>query len=350
MKKVALYLSLALLIPWLSRCKKSGSDKPKKAIVTTIAGTGEAGYLDATASFAKFQQPVDVAVHTDGTVYITDFGNRRLRKITPQEHVHTVAGDGNYGNTNGNVTTARFKEISMIALDAAGNIYILDGSNWEVRKITGAVISVFAGRGIFGFHDGRADSAYFRQCWGITADGNGNVYVADTFNERIRKIANGYVTTYAGMETTGYLDGNALQAQFNKPAGIALDRQGNLYVAELYNHRIRKITAAGIVSTYAGNGTQGFADGEAAAAQFYSLTDVVIDAKGNLYVADSHRIRKITPGGQVSTIAGDTAPGFADGEGNQARFSYPTGLGIDASGDIYVADKQNNRIRKISFQ
>jgi streptogramin lyase len=351
MKKVTLLALLALLVLSFSRCKKNSNDKPKKVIVTTIAGTGEPGYLDATAAFAKFANPMDVAVHTDGTLYITDFFNRRIRKLTPQGLVLTHSGSGIAGNVNGTASMARFLELSLIVMDAPGNAYVLDGSIPQVRKITpGGDVSVFAGSGTYDYADGRIDSAHFKQGWGLTLDNKGNIYVADTYNDRIRKIANGYVTTVAGNGIAGYKDGDAAQAQFNKPHGIAVDKQGNLYVADEKNYRIRKITPAGTVSTFAGTGTQGVADGGTGTAQFYVIGDMVIDNKGILYVTDVHRIRKITPGGEVSTIAGSQTPGFADGEGNQAQFQFAAGLGIDAAGNIYVADGANHRIRKISFQ
>lgn len=343
---------MVLLLPWFNGCKKGGGgDSPKKVIVSTIAGIGEPGYLDASAAFAKFHSPHDLAVHTDGTIYITDYNNRRVRRLTPEGLVFTFAGNGSPGKTNGPVATASFIEVGPIALDAAGDAYLLDGSVPQVRKITGgANVSVFAGTGDFGFADGPVNSAKFRQGWGIAIDNKGTVYIADTFNERIRKIENGMVTTIAGTGTAGYLDGNALQAQFRKPRGVAIDKQGNLYVCDSENYRIRKITPAGIISTYAGNGTQGFEDGGPGTAQFNDLADMVIDNKGNLYVTDIHRVRKISAAGEVSTIAGAKQPGFADGEGSEARFQYATGLAIDAAGNIYVADHQNNRIRKISFE
>src|SRR5687768_11408990 len=134
MKRITLLALAVLSIPWLSRCKKGGNDKPRKIIVTTIAGTGEAGYMDASAAFAKFNFPTDVAVHTDGTIYIADFNNRRVRKLTPEGHVFTFAGNGNNGHTNGSATIASFGELDVIATDALGNVYVFDGGYPQVRK------------------------------------------------------------------------------------------------------------------------------------------------------------------------------------------------------------------------
>jgi NHL repeat len=338
-------------------CKKNKTDdtpepeKQKKAIVTTIAGTGDPSFLDGPALEAKFYRPWDIAVQSNGTLYVTDFGNYRIRKISATGMVSTFAGNGENGTANGNGSAARFIEVSMIALDAAGSAYVLDGSNPRVRKITtNADVSVYAGSGIYGFADGPAATAQFKQGWGMLVDLQGNVIVSDTYNDRIRKInTSGQVTTLAGSGIPGYADGNTLVAQFDKPEGIAIDKQGNLYVADRKNYRIRKITPAGLVSSFAGSGTEGTLDGSALVAQFFDINDMVADSKGNLYVTDVHRIRKITPAGEVSTLAGKST-GFADGEGVSAKFNTPTGLAIDAAGNIYVADFGNNRIRKISFE
>ena len=170
-------------------------------------------------------------------------------------------------------------------------------------------------------------------------------------NNRIRKIsATGRVNTIAGSNIAGFINGNGAAAQFSFPGGIAIDGQENLYVVDRGNFRIRKITPAGDVSTFAGSGTQGNADGNADVAQFnHDMHDIVIDKQGNLYIADNNRIRRVTPQGIVSTIAGSTF-GFKDGDGDSAKFNFPNGLAIDAAGNIYVADLNNNRIRKISFE
>ncbi|MBC7830167.1 MAG: hypothetical protein H7122_20660, partial [Chitinophagaceae bacterium] len=214
-----------------------------------------------------------------------------------------------------------------------------------------ADVSTYAGMATPGFNDGNADAARFAtNSWGIMTDATGNVYVADAGNNRIRKISTtGRVTTIAGSGTAGFHNDNGVAAQFNRPGGIASDQHGNFFVLDINNYRIRKMTADGKVSTFAGSGIQGNADGDAGTAQFYELFDLVIDKLGNLYVTDNHRVRKISPQGVVSTLAGSTS-GFADGDGLSAKFFYPSGLGIDAHDNIYVADSFNSRIRKISFE
>jgi sugar lactone lactonase YvrE len=200
-------------------------------------------------------------------------------------------------------------------------------------------VTTYGGTATPGFKDGSAGIAQFNPGNSIVADAQGNLYVADAGNNRIRKISsNGQVTTIAGP------------APFASPGGIAIDKQGNLYVADRGNFNIRKITAAGNVSLFAGSGVSGHKDGNAGEAQFSeNLRDIAIDEQGNLYLSDGDMIRKITQQGIVSTIAG-SSPGFSDGEGTLATFNFPNGLGIDAQGNIYVADLNNNRIRKISFE
>jgi len=350
-KQILIIATLGLLT--IAACKKDVTnntpEKEMKAVVTTVAGTGEYGSQDGSAATAKFYRPCDVSALNDGSLLVTDFGNSRVRKIANGQ-VTNFAGNGDDGITNGNGINARFREVSMAATDAAGNLYVLDGNNPQVRKITPAAdVSVYAFTGVYGFEDGPVATAKMRQGWGMLVDPQGNVIIADTYNDRIRKIsANGNVTTIAGSGIAGYADGNGSIAQFNKPYGIAMDKQGNIYVADNGNYRIRKISPDGMVSTFAGDGTNGYRDSTGLQAQFDSILDMVADSRGNLYLTDQHRIRKITPAGKVTTIAG-SVQGFKDGEGIDARFDYPEGLDIDKAGNIYVSDRKNNRIRKISF-
>ena len=211
-------------------------------------------------------------------------------------------------------------------------------------------VSTLAGSGASGFADGTGSTAQFNDPVGVAVDGAGNVYVADTYNHRIRKVSPaGVVTTLAGS-TQGFADGAGSAAQFNGPYGVAVDGAGNVYVADYYNSRIRKVTPAGVVTTLAGSSTQGSADGAGSAAQFSGPYGVALDGAGNVYVADlnNQRIRKVTPAGVVTTLAGSTQ-GFADGAGSAARFNGPTGVALDGAGNVYVADRENQRIRKVSL-
>ena len=269
--------------------------------------------------------------------------------------VSTLAGSGAFGFNgfaDGTGTEAKFHYPSGVAVDSAGTVYVADYNNHRIRKISpSGVVSTLAGSGAFGFADGTGTEAKFDQPTGVAVDSAGNVYVADTWNSRIRKISpSGEVSTLAGSGAFGFADGTGTAAKFNYPFGVAVDSSGNVYVADMWNNRIRKITPSGVVSTLAGSGVFGFADGAGTAAKFNEPTGVAVDSAGNVYVADmgNNRIRKITPSGEVSTLAGSGAFGFADGTGTEAKFHYPFGVAVDSSSNVYVADRENHRIRKIT--
>ena len=238
------------------------------------------------------------------------------------------------GFADGTGTAAQFNGPFGVAVDVDGNVYVADTYNYRIRKITPAgVVTTLAGNTNYGYADGAGAGALFYLPKGVAVDPAGNVYVADENNQRIRKITpTGTVTTLAGS-TGGSTDGDVSVAQFSTPGGIAIDADGNLYIGDTGNHRIRKITPAGVVSTLAGS-TQGITDADGSAARFNKPTGVVVDGDGNIYVADddNERIRKVTPSGTVTTIAGGFAPGFTDGVGEDATFSSPTGIALDGSG------------------
>lgn len=320
--------------------------------VTTLAGSSQ-GFSDGTGSTAKFDHPIGLATDSFGNIYVADTYNHKIRKITPAGVVITLAGS-TQGFADGPGATAKFYCPQGVATDALDNIYVADSCNNKIRKITPAgVVSTLAGSDLQGFADGIGASAQFFLPIGVATDASGNVYVADQFNNKIRKISQtGVVTTLAGS-TQGFADGTGAAAQFDNPIGIATDISGNVYVGDIVNYKIRKITPAGVVSTLAGS-TQGFADGIGAAAQFYYPFGVATDATGNVYVADNNnnKIRKISPTGVVTTFAGSTQ-GFADGTGATAQFSNPQGVATDALGNIYIsnfADFSNHNIRKITQQ
>ena len=324
---------------------------------TTLAGAaGAGGSTDATGSAARFNHPEGVAVDGSGNVYVADTGNHMIRKISAAGVVSTAAGSpGSTGSTDGTRSAARFNTPDGVAADGSGNVYVADTRNHTIRKISAAgVVTTLAGTaGSTGSTDGTGSAARFKHPRGVAVDDSGNVYVADRDNSTIRKIsAAGVVTTLAGTAGSGgSTDGTGSAARFNQPRGVAVDSTGNIYVADTSNQTIRKISAAGVVTTLAGTaGTSGSADGTGSAARFKNPRGVAVDASGNVYVADSNNetIRKISAAGAVTTLAGTAGrTGSTDGTGSAARFSNPYGVAVDGSGNVYVADTSNSTIRKI---
>ncbi len=321
--------------------------------VSTLAGSTY-GFADGIGTAAKFGGIVGIAVDAVGNIYVADGQGQRIRKITPEGVVSTLAGDGVYGFVDGIGTAARFRFPECITIDAMGNVYVADSGNHCIRKITPTgEVTTYAGSGTIGFADGVITEAKFSSPYGLTIDASGNMYVADSENNRIRKITPaGMVSTLAGIGTIGFADGIGTEAKFFTPIDVVVDAAGNLYVADYNNHRIRKITPAGVVSTLAGSGAPGFRDGTGTLANFNVPASVAMDTAGNLYVADSrnHCIRMITPAGMVSTLAGNSIPGFVDGTGAVAKFNTPVGVTVDANGNLYVTDFENYRIRKMVIE
>ncbi len=323
--------------------------------VTTLAGSNETvGYADGPGNIALFNLPFGIAVDSSTNLFVTDSGNNTIRKITPAGVVSTFAGSpGNSGSADGVGSAARFTSPQGAALDSAGNLYVADAGNYTIRKISpsGVVTTLAGSPGAAGSADGSGSAAQFNSPRGVAVDGAGNVYVTDFVDHTIRKVTpDGLVTTLAGVAGVfGWADGTGDQALFNRPFGIAADSPGNLYVADSGSQVIRKITAAGDVTTLAGQaGVTGTKDGTVADALFWEPIGVAVDRSGNVYVTESlgAKLRKITADGHTSTLAGLTANlGDADGVGSAARFSYPTGVAVDASGTVYIADDGNNLIR-----
>lgn len=322
------------------------ADPRSGMVITTLAGSTY-GFADGTGAAAQFSYPAGVAVDGSGTIYVADSYNHRIRKITQSGVVTTLAGS-TQGFADGTGAAAQFSAPSDLAIDAAGTIYVADTNNHRIRKITqSGVVTTLAGS-TQGFADGTGAAALFNRPTGITSTSAGNLYVSDRNNHRIRKVSqSGVVTTLAGSSPFGSVDGTGTAAKFSYPRAIVLDSVQNAYVADSTNHRIRKITPSGVVTTLAGS-TSGYADGTGTAAQFNNPSGIVIDASGNLYVSDrnNNRIRKVTQSGVVTTLAG-SSQGYADGNGLTALFYYPEGLAIDTYGNMYLADLSNNRIRKI---
>ena len=270
-------------------------------------------------------------------------------------NVTTLAGNGTRGFADGPGNTAQFNNPYGVAFAPNGNIYVADTYNQRIRVTnpTTGQVTTLAGTGTEGFADGPGTNARFNYPTGVAVAPNGNIYVADQGNQRIRAInpTTGQVTTLAGTGTPGFADGPGNTAQFDYPTGVAVAPNGTVYVADQENQRIRAINpTTGQVTTLAGTGTEGFADGPGTNAQFNNPYGVAVAPNGTVYVADqeNQRIRAINPTtGQVTTLAGSSA-GFADGPGNTAQFLYPQGVAVAPNGTVYVGDTGNNRIRAIN--
>jgi sugar lactone lactonase YvrE len=319
-------------------------------VVSTLAGQpGISGSADGSGVAARFLHPGGIAIDAAGSLYVADTNNVTVRKITPTGVVTTLAGNpGSPSYSDGTGTAAGFSDPRGIAIDSVGNVYVADTDANTIRKITPAgLVTTLAGTpGIVGgTADGAGAAARFSAPWGIAADTAGNLYVTDSGNSTIRKITPaGLVTTLAGEAgASGTVDGIGTASEFSLPKGIAIDPSGNLYVADNSGDAIRKITPAGVVTTLAtklaSNAQNSFND-----------NGVTIGNSGDVYMADStSTIRKITPAGAVTTLAGTVVvAGSADGSGAAARFNGPFGIATDTAGNVYVADSENQAVRKLT--
>lgn len=326
------------------------------AKVDLFAGSIAQGVQDGDRLSAGFYGPYGLGFGADGTMFVADTGNHTIRAITPAGDVSTLAGDSsliNGGHDDGTGAAASFKGPRGIAVDAGGIVYVADYENSMIRKVTPqGVVSTFAGSTVAGALDGTGTAAQFKYPWGIVVDASGNVFVADQGNHLIRKITPaGVVTTFAGTGTPGFANGNGTSAQFHYPTGLAIDAAGNLYVGDQNNNVVRLITPAGDVSTFAGSGTQASVDGTGTAASFNLPIGVSTDAGGNVYVTEllNNGVRKISPAKRVTTlVSGSPLGAYVDGNGNDARFNDPMGVAVDRKGDVYIADRSNNMIRRIT--
>ncbi len=324
--------------------------------ITTFAGEpGVAGSTDATGLAARFSSPASIAVDTSGNFYVADAANHIIRKISPAGVVTTLAGvAGSSGNTDGVGSAARFNAPAAVTVDSIGNVFVADTYNHTIRAITpsGSVSTLAGLPNNSGSADGTGTAARFSFPSGIAVDLSVSIYVADSANHTIRRITSGgVVTTFAGSAgLPGSTNANGTVARFNYPNGLAIGQGGVVYVADSFNHLIRRITPSADVSTLAGGaGAAGSVDGNGTAARFNQPTGVGADTLGNVYVADtfSHTIRRISSVGDVTTLAGAVGvPGSTDGVGLSARFNQPFALTIDVNGNLYVADTRNNTIRR----
>jgi hypothetical protein len=347
----------------------------ERAVVTTVAGSGKTGplgggYADGPALQALFHEPAGLHVDTAGNIYVSDWVNHRVRLIASDGQVSTVAGSGPSGprgeHRDGPTAEARFFGPQGLTMDESGNLLVTDSRNNCVRRIgTDGYVTTIAGSGLPGLLenlvDGPASRARFGQPSDVAVSADGRLFVADFLHHCIRLIdGEGSVSTWAGTGLPGAGDGVGRDAEFELPNRLAIDHNGVLYVTEgrardigerLGGNRVRQIRPDGRVTTLAGTGEPGYRDGQASQAQFDIPTGIAVDARGNVYVADTgnHRIRLITPDGVVSTLAGDGTPGLADGPASQARFWYPMDVAVAPDGSVIVADGLNHRIRKVSL-
>jgi sugar lactone lactonase YvrE len=329
--------------------------------VGTLAGAGpaNAGNANGTGIAATFHAPAGVALDSSGNVYVAEYGNNDIRKITPDGVVTLFAGssDTTAGHADGTGSAATFWNPTGVAVDSAGNVYVADESNNEIRKITSAgVVTTFAGSTTIGHADGTGTAATFSAPNGIAIDSSGNLWVTDSANNEIREITTpgAVVTTKYGNLAAGRANNTGTLATFKTPTAIAVDSvSGNLFVADRGNNEIREINVSTTaVTLFAGSsgGTAGSGNGTGSTASFSAPTGIAIDSAGNLYVVDSSNseIRMVTPTQVVSTYAGSTNPGYADGTSSAAQFDIPYGIAIDSSGTLYVGDDVNDAIRVIA--
>lgn len=348
------------------------SSKGLTQLIHTIAGTpgiyGASGN-NGPAINALFASPLGIAADKNGNLYVGDWFNWNIRKINSNGIVSVFAGNGmgGFSGDGGHALNAQFNVVYDIDVDKLGNVYLLDYGNARVRKInTGGIIVTVAGNGLPGDplvngvgDGGPATLAPLYSPVAMAMDENGNIYVVESSKNMIRKINNaGIISTIAGQGFlyAGYSGdgGPALNAKLHLPVDIAVDKNGNLYIAELGNHIIRKIDVNGIISTFAGTGVAGYSGdgGPATAAQLFRPFGVTVDTAGNLYIAEdsNHVIRKVDPGGIITTIAGTGVKGYSGdgGPARQAMLTIPQRLAVDDSGHIYVTDWVNHTVRKIS--
>lgn len=316
------------------------------------------GFKDNTITKATFRQMGAIAIDLHGDIVIADRLNHAIRKVTPSGKVITIAGTGVAGFTDGDGSKAQFNEPTGLAIDKDGNIIVADKNNHRIRKITSqGEVSTIAGNGIAGYKDGSSVAAQFNTPYDVTIDTSGNIIVADTYNHCIRKInSSGAVSTLAGTPFPGYKDDKGIKASFNHPTGLSVDQNGNIVVADLLNHRVRQITTDGMVTTIAGSGSNQTKDGNADAAAIASPYRVEVDYANNIYITQANSnsqkifIRKIANGTRtVSSISNNAIPSGDNTSVSQEVLNHiAADITTDSLGNLYVVYPDNNSLYKIS--
>jgi len=358
MKKIILLLSAIAITALYAPVCNAQSDT-----IITLAGNGTANYNgdNILATKAELNLPFNVAVDAEGNIYIADKQNQRIRKINTAGIITTIAGNGTEGFSGENVpaTAAELNDPFDVAVDKSGNVYIVDGLNQVIRRInTSGIINTIAGTLYSpgdGGDGGPATAATFSYPDGIAIDDTGNLYISDNANNAIRKInTSGIIHTIAGGGSGGLGDGGpATAATLNGPQSVAVDKSGNVYIADFINQRVRKVGTNGIISTFAGGGSS-YTEGDSAKlVALDNPTSVATDGSGNVYIAvgGDDVIRKVSTSGIITTFAGkDTMKGYSGdgGPATLAKLYYPNGIRTDNNGNVYIADEQNNRVRKIT--
>lgn len=316
----------------------------------TLAGS-TVGFADDTGNAAKFNAPNGVHAAPSGDLYVADSGNNRIRRVSPTGVVTTLAGNGSSGLVDGPAASAEFNNPYGVVIATDGTVYVADTSNNCIRKIdANGNVSTFAGGGTAGFSDGVGNAAKFNSPFSVTLDNVGNLLVADTGNNAIRRVTPARTVTTLIGNTSGFQDGPLASARLSLPNDVACDGNGNIYIADFGNNAVRKVDVQkSTLVTLAGSGTAGNRDGAGLAALFNSPTGLALDLSGNVYVADNGNncIRKILPSGTVTTLAGSKA-GDTDGALDEATFNSPASLTVDANRNIIIADSQNNCLRVLA--
>ncbi len=324
--------------------------------VSTFCGDGNPGFVDGGAQVARFNGPAGLAMDDNGNIYVADELNHRIRRISPNGFVTSIAGNGLAGHFDATPAASKFNHPTGVSYDRiTGYVYVADKMNHCIRQVRFNGVSTVAGvPGGGGYVNGTASLARFKEPYDVQVyTEDGDLYIADAGNHCIRKYDDtGVVSTFSGSDSPGQLDGSASGARYNAPVSITIDTTGYFYVTDVVNHNLRQVDLFGDVITVAGSGAAGFADGSGPLAQFDNPTAIAItNGVGLLCDKLNHRIRGISVGGNtVSTIAGNGTAGLQDGSGAQSLFNYPSGIVTNGDGIYYISDTGNNVIRKVQLQ